>query len=109
MAERAASRLRSQDDAIAGEVIRVGASRLVPVLQRRVGVSRIARPSAWSGFADCRLIGVWVVPRCGSPHFLPAEANPPGDAADWNAWLSQSPALLASIAARLVAGSGAPG
>lgn len=74
---------------------------IVPVLHLKAGALRIGARQGWSGWADARLLGVWVAPASADPGFLPAQATPPGGAEDWNAWLLADPALLDGIASRL--------
>jgi hypothetical protein len=101
MAEHAPVQHVGSNVPIAVEVRHLGNVSLVPVLQRRVGITRTGTLESWSGHGDCRLVGVWVAPDGGTPLFLPAETRPPGRTLDWNTWLLDSPGLLASIATRL--------
>ena len=85
----------------AGPALRLGSTRAVPVLHARAHALRIGFRHACSGWAEARLVGVWVAPAAEKPGFLPAQATPPGAAEDWNAWLLSEPALLDGIAERL--------
>jgi hypothetical protein len=85
----------------AAPALRLGSTRLVPVLHARAHALRSGVRPICSGWAEARLVGVWVAPASGKPGFLPGQATPPGAAEDWNAWLLSEPALLDGIAERL--------
>lgn len=100
MPERA--RKQSREAACwAGAALQLGPTRVVPVLHARAHALRSGFGHTCSGWAEARLVGVWIAPASEEPGFLPAQSTPPGAVKDWNAWLLSEPALLDGIALRL--------
>lgn len=89
----------SRTDYMAGKVISVDGTRMIPVSRIRVsaGGTDTGHAAGYGGAARTEIVGVFLVTPEGREKWLPAESSPPDEAADWNAWLHGQPRLLAEI------------